>query len=155
MTHFDHLTSLPDDPAGSSSRLIIDLSRERDEQWRMPEFTMSNESLKYRSGAIDSWRRTDDQMELRSSALEVEAAASEEAGTMVRKADQSRPMNGDVAQLLQDFGEQLENRPVDVEECAGRRFNLQTVDDQDHSPRAPWPAELGGVREPAGHPQGI
>ena len=109
------LTSLPDDPQ-ALKRLIIDLSRERDD-WHA-----KFHDIEIQKRRIEVEKQTIEVEKLR---LEIELLRLKK-WYYGRKADQLTT-HEDVAQLLLSFGEQLENRPVDVEDVPGD-VNLQTVE---------------------------
>lgn len=95
------ITALPDDPQ-ALKLMIATLARERDE-----------------------WKRKHDQNQIEKLRLEVELLRLRK-GYYGRKADQLATP-ADVAQMLLSFGEQLENRPVDLSDVP-TDVDLQTMD---------------------------
>jgi transposase len=102
------LTSLPDDPAILKS-MVLAFARERDEAARQR----------------DNWKLKHDQKEIERLRLEVDLLRLKK-WYYGRPADQLTT-HEDVAQMLLEFGEQLESRPVDLDDIPPD-VNLQTVE---------------------------
>ena len=114
--------SLPDDPA-ILKQIIATRTRERDDwQVKFKNIEIQKQKIEAEKRRIEVEKQTIEVEKLR---LEVELLRLKK-WYYGRKADQLTT-HEDVAQLLLSFGEQLENRPVDVEDVPGD-VNLQTVE---------------------------